>query len=109
MIQTERESWKKSKSVQYMANVEHHSVSTIKRLRGEKRETIGLKSRAALSGGGGGVRYQFLTNPLTRTLRKPLKVSLLRGLCYHSKKHLLQEKNTKNYIKEDISIVNKHL
>lgn len=52
MIQTERESWRKSKSVQYTANDEHDSVSTTKRLRGEKRDTISLKSRAALSRGG---------------------------------------------------------
>ena len=51
MIQTERESWRKSKSVQYTANDEHDSVSTTKRLRGEKRDTISLKSRAALSRG----------------------------------------------------------
>lgn len=50
MIQTERESWRKSKSVQYAANDEHDSVSTTKRLREEKRDTINLKSRAALSG-----------------------------------------------------------
>lgn len=51
MIQTERESWRKSKSVQYTANDEHDSVSTTEWLRGEKRDTISLKSRAALQGG----------------------------------------------------------
>lgn len=97
MIQTERESWRKSKSVQYTANDEHDSVSTTKRLRGEKRDTISLKSRAALSRG---VRYPLLSNPLIRTLKRPLnRVSLLSRLCYYSKKHLLQEKNTKELYK----------
>lgn len=108
MIQTERESWRKSKSVQYTANDEHDSVSTTKRLRGEKRDTISLKSRAALSRG---VRYQLLSNPLIRTLKTPLnRVSLLSRLCYYSKKNTFyKRKILKNYIKEDISIVNKHL
>lgn len=96
MIQTERESLRKSKSVQYTANDEHDSVSTTKRLRGEKRDTISLKSRAALSRG---VRYQLLSNPLIRTLKRPLNKVLLSGLCYYSKKHLLQEKNTKELYK----------
>ena len=52
MIQTERESWRKSKSDQYTANDDYDSVSTTKRLRREKRDTISLKSRAALSRGG---------------------------------------------------------
>lgn len=97
MIQTERESWRKSKSVQYTANDEHDSVSTTKRLRGEKRDTISLKSRVALSRG---VRYQLLSNPLIPTLKRPLnRVSLLSRLCYYSKKHLLREKNTKELYK----------
>ena len=97
MIQTERESRRKSKSVQYTANDEHDSVSTTKWLRGEKRDTISLKSRAALCRG---VRYQLLSNPLIRTLKRPLnKVSLLSRLCYYSKKQLLQEKNTKELYK----------
>ena len=49
------------RSAQYMAKVEHYLVSTVYRLRGEKGETISLKSHVALSQG---VRYQLQSNPL---------------------------------------------
>ena len=89
MIQTERKSWKKSKSIQSMANVEHYSVSTIKRLRGEKRETIILKSRAALSRGGA---ISITVKPVNTDTKETIesvhinRVSLLSGLCYYRKK-----------------------
>lgn len=47
-----------------MAKVEHYLVSTIYRLRGEKRETISFKSHVALSRG---VRYQLQSNRDTDT------------------------------------------